>query len=198
PADARHERRRGSRRARREVRLAERRRRAVSWREDARAAENLDSQPPAPYNAPMDHPRRVCIVGASGKLGRYMVRHALDRGYEVVGVCREQSIPKLDEFADRIELHGGATDDREVVQKAVAGCDGVLVVLVPWGMNHYASGTALAVLDLASRDARLVFSSGWWPSRDGQDVYPWSVKRKLLLGRLARLARVVDLDDQAE
>ena len=28
---------------------------------------------------------RVCIVGASGKLGRYMVEHALDRGYEVVG-----------------------------------------------------------------------------------------------------------------
>ena len=24
------------------------------------------------------------MVGASGKLGRYMVQHALDRGYEVV------------------------------------------------------------------------------------------------------------------
>jgi NAD(P)-dependent dehydrogenase (short-subunit alcohol dehydrogenase family) len=35
---------------------------------------------------------RVCIVGASGKLGQYMVQHALDRGYEVVGVCREQSL----------------------------------------------------------------------------------------------------------
>jgi len=141
---------------------------------------------------------RVCILGASGKLGRYLVRHTLDHGYEVVGVCREQSISKLDEFADRIELHGGATDDREVIKKAVAGCDGVLVVLVPWGMNHYASGTAQAVLDLAPRDARLVFSAGWWPSRDGHDVYPWSVKRKVLLGRLARLARVVDLDDQVE
>ena len=151
-----------------------------------------------PANAPMSHPHRVCIVGASGKLGRYLVRHALDRGYDVVGVCREQSIPKLAEFADRIELHGGATDDREVIQKAVAGCDGVLVLLVPWGMNHYASGTAQAVLDLAPRDARLVFSTGWWPSRDGHDVYPWSVKRKVLLGRFAKLARVVDLDDQVE
>ena len=26
---------------------------------------------------------KVCIVGASGKLGQYMVQHALDRGYEV-------------------------------------------------------------------------------------------------------------------
>jgi putative NADH-flavin reductase len=32
---------------------------------------------------------RICIVGISGKLGRYMTQHALDRGYEVVGVCRE-------------------------------------------------------------------------------------------------------------
>jgi hypothetical protein len=40
--------------------------------------------------------KKVCIVGASGKLGQYMVQHALDRGYEVVGVCREESVAKLD------------------------------------------------------------------------------------------------------
>jgi putative NADH-flavin reductase len=28
---------------------------------------------------------RICIVGASGKLGKYMVQHALDRAYEVAG-----------------------------------------------------------------------------------------------------------------
>jgi putative NADH-flavin reductase len=39
---------------------------------------------------------RVCIVGASGKLGQYIVQQSLDRGYEVVGVCREQSVGKLD------------------------------------------------------------------------------------------------------
>ncbi len=44
---------------------------------------------------------KVCVVGASGKLGKYMVRHALDRGYEVVGVCREKSVGKLDEFGSR-------------------------------------------------------------------------------------------------
>ena len=82
---------------------------------------------------------RVCIVGASGKLGQYMVRHALDRGYEVVGVCREQSVGKLDRFEGRITVVPGATNDREVIKRAVAGCDGVLVVLAPWGVHQYAS-----------------------------------------------------------
>jgi putative NADH-flavin reductase len=27
---------------------------------------------------------KVCIVGASGKLGQYMVQHSLDRGYVLV------------------------------------------------------------------------------------------------------------------
>ena len=145
-----------------------------------------------------DRSGRVCVVGASGKLGRYLVRLSLDHGYEVVGVCREQSVSKLDEFRGQITIVPGSTDDRHVIEQATEGCAGVLVILAPWGMNHYASGTAQAVLDLAPSEARLVFSTGWYPSRDGKDVYPWAVKRKLLLARLARVARVIDLDDQVE
>ncbi|HET6869411.1 MAG TPA: NAD(P)H-binding protein, partial [Solirubrobacteraceae bacterium] len=142
---------------------------------------------------------RVCIVGASGKLGQYMVGHALDRGYEVVAVCREQSVGKLDAFRGRIEVVPGPTNDPDAIRRAVAGCDGVLVVLAPWGMRHYASGTAQAVLDHAPPDARLVFSCGWWPPRDHKDVYSWKVMAQVtIVGRLARLARVVDLDDQLE
>jgi hypothetical protein len=142
---------------------------------------------------------KVCIVGASGKLGQYMVRHALDRGYEVIGVCREQSVGKLGGFAGRITIVPGATNDRAVIGQAVAGCDGVLTVLVPWGIQNYASGTAQAVLDYAPRGARLVFSCGWHISRDGQDVYSrrfrWFVAA---FGWVARLLRVADLDDQVE
>ena len=92
---------------------------------------------------------RVCVVGASGKLGRYMIRHHLDRGYEVVGVCREKSVPKLDDLKGRIELVPGDTNDGSVIERAVKGCNGVLTVLVPWGRKRYASGTARAVLDYA-------------------------------------------------
>jgi hypothetical protein len=143
--------------------------------------------------------KKVCIVGASGKLGSYMVQHALDRGYEVVGVCREQSVGKLDEFKERITIIPGATNDREVIKKGVAGCDGVLTVLVPWGMDNYSSGTAQAVLDFAPPGARLIFSCGWHISMDGEDVYPLSLRiQEKLGGWIGRLFRMVDIDDQVE
>jgi len=142
---------------------------------------------------------RVCIVGASGKLGRYMVQHALDREYDVVGVCRQQSVEKLDTFKERITVIPGATNDPEVIKRALAGCDGVLVVLVPRGVHGYSTGTAQAVLDHAPPSARLVFSCGWHITRDGQDVYSRKLKAIVkVFGPLARLARFADLDDQVE
>jgi NAD(P)-dependent dehydrogenase (short-subunit alcohol dehydrogenase family) len=142
---------------------------------------------------------KVCVVGASGKLGQYMIQHALERGHEVVGVCRERSVPKLDAFRDRITIVPGPTDDPAVVARAVAGCAGVLVVLVPRGVHGYASGTAQAVLDHAPAGARLIFSCGWHITRDGQDVYSWKIQALVrVAGPIARLARFADLDDQVE
>jgi len=142
-------------------------------------------------------PRRVCIVGASGKLGQYMVQHALDRGYEVVAVCRAASVAKLDRFQGRITVMPGPTNDRDLIQRAVAGCDGVLTVLAPLGVRQYASTTAQAVLDFAPERARLVFSCGWHITRDGLDVYS---RLFLLVVRviswLARVLRYAELDDQ--
>jgi NAD(P)-dependent dehydrogenase (short-subunit alcohol dehydrogenase family) len=143
--------------------------------------------------------KRVCIVGISGKLGQYMVQHALDRGYEVTGVCRERSVGKLDRFKGRITVFPGATDDRRVIKQAVEGCDGVLTVLVPWGVHNYASGTAQAVLDHAQADARLIFSCGWHITRDGLDIYSWRIKAIVkYFGWAARKLRLADLDDQVE
>jgi hypothetical protein len=132
-------------------------------------------------------------------LGKYMVQHALARGYEVVGVCRKQSVGKLDAFKDRITIVPGATNDRDVIKEAVAECEGVLTVLVPWGVKQYSSGTAQAVLDFAEPGARLIFSCGWHITLDGKDVYSWKLKAFIkVFGKIARFLRLVELQDQVE
>lgn len=142
---------------------------------------------------------RVCIVGASGKLGQYMVQHCLDRGYDVVGVCRSKSIGKLDSFKDRIQIFPGNTNDRELIKKAVSGCKAVLTVLVPWGVQQYSSGTAQAVMDFAEPGARLIFSCGWHISKDGKDVYSWKFKAALkFFSRIGKLFGMLEIDDQVE
>lgn len=141
--------------------------------------------------------KRVCIVGASGKLGQYMIRHCLERGYAINGVCRPESVGKLDWAKGRMTILPGRTNDRAVIEKAVAGCDGVLVVLAPWGVDDYASGTAQAVLDYAEPKARLVFSCGWHITKDGRDKYSLPFKMLVaILGFAVRLVRFADLNDQ--
>ena len=142
---------------------------------------------------------KVCIIGASGKLGQYMVQHCLDRGYEVVGVCRSKSVHKLDKFKNRISIVPGATNDRDVIKDAVGGCQAVLTVLVPWGVQQYSSGTAQAVLDFSDKETRLIFSCGWHISRDGKDVYSRKLKiQEKVFGFVGRVFRLVELDDQVE
>lgn len=143
------------------------------------------------------HRKRVCIVGISGKLGRYMTRHCLDRGYEVTGVCRAKSVHKLEEFGDRITVLPAATTDRAVVERAVAGCDAVLTVLAPWGVHDYASRTAKAVLELAPAGARLIFSCGWHVRATDADRYSRRFTATVgIASAVARFFRLADIDDQ--
>ena len=77
-----------------------------------------------------------------------MVQHALDRGYAIVAVCREQSARSS--TPSKIASRSLRRDQRSPVNRARRfRMDGVLVVLVPCGVHHYASGTAQAVLDYA-------------------------------------------------
>ena len=93
----------------------------------------------------------------------------------------------------------GATNDRRVIERALAGCDGVLTVLLPWGMDTYSSGTAQAVLDYAPPGARLCFSCGLHITRDGQDEYsPGFLAQVKISSLLGRLTRMVDINDQVE
>ncbi len=140
--------------------------------------------------------KRIAIIGISGKLGQLMAEHALARGYEVIGLCRPESVGKIDHLATRIELVTGKTSDPATIAATVKGCDGVLTVLVPWGIDGMATSTALGVLENAEPGARLVFSGGWHIRRDSRDRYPLlSRLTTWAFGRIAKLTRMADIDD---
>ena len=44
---------------------------------------------------------KIAIIGASGKLGLRLVETSLERGHQVVAVCRHGSIGKLADFEHR-------------------------------------------------------------------------------------------------
>lgn len=143
--------------------------------------------------------KKVCIIGASGKLGKYMVQHCLNKGYEVNTVCREKSAYKLNEFTDKITIFPGLTNDEKVIQQAVKGCTGILTVLVPWGVNDYSSGTANAVLKYSDPSARLAFSCGWHITKDGKDRFSKTFLFLLaVVGFIVKTLRLIDINDQVK
>jgi len=76
---------------------------------------------------------RVAIIGASGKTGICLVREALRRGCEVVGVCRDSSVGKLADFAASdgfTAVTAPVVSDEEMLIRALDGCDAVVAVLI--------------------------------------------------------------------
>jgi len=94
---------------------------------------------------------RLGIVGASRKLGQYLIKQALAQGHQIDRVCQRESVRKLDRFCDRITIFPEQSDDPLVIGEALAACDPALTVVVPWDVNGYSTGTAIAVWPAPSR-----------------------------------------------
>ena len=143
---------------------------------------------------------RVCVVGASGKLGRYMVRHCAGPGAR--GRRRVPRDQRRQARRVRRPDHGSCPERPTTARSSSGRSRAATACSSCWSRaasTAYSTGTAQAVLDHAEPGARLVFSCGWHITRDGQDVYSWKLKALVNIGgRLARLARFADLDDQVE
>jgi hypothetical protein len=101
-----------------------------------------------------------------------MVQQALDRGYEVVGVCRAESMGKLDAFTGRITVLPGPTSDREVIKRAVSGATSA-VVLVPRGVWVTTRDRPAVSTSRLPRASVLV----WLAITRMGATYPWKLKR---------------------
>ncbi|HEY5648176.1 MAG TPA: NAD(P)-binding oxidoreductase, partial [Nitrospiria bacterium] len=107
---------------------------------------------------------KVAIIGASGKTGTKLVRQSLERGYEVAAVCRDPSIGKLDEFSGRegfSVMTAPVVSDEATLTRALAGCDGVVAVLLAVRrLKTTELVRSLAKAAAANGVKRLVFTAG--------------------------------------
>lgn len=72
---------------------------------------------------------KIAIFGSTGRTGQYLVKQALERGYEVIAFAR--SPEKLDSQGDNLTVIQGDMQNPEDVKRAVAGADAVISVLGP-------------------------------------------------------------------
>ncbi|SBS34733.1 hypothetical protein MAQ5080_02958 [Marinomonas aquimarina] len=143
--------------------------------------------------------KHMVIIGASGKLGRYLVEEALAKHYRVTAVCRARSVHKLDIWRGLIDVVPAASDDYVVLSRILPKADVVITVLVPWGVSGYAQGTVETVLNFSKVGARLLFSCGWHIQFDERDQH--CPRQTLLihwLAKVMRWLRIADLQDQVE
>ncbi|MEM7008466.1 MAG: NAD(P)H-binding protein [Thermodesulfobacteriota bacterium] len=70
---------------------------------------------------------RVCILGASGGIGRYIVSKSLAMGYEVS--CQTRDADNLTQFSDQVRVYEFHPTDSERLSEFVAGADVVVFAL---------------------------------------------------------------------
>ncbi|QKW08571.1 NAD(P)H-binding protein [Streptomyces sp. NA04227] len=142
---------------------------------------------------------RLTVFGATGGVGREIVRQALTAGHKVTAVVRDPS--KLASGTPRLELVRADLSDPEALRPAVAGSDAVLSGLGARSRRDASAGvvtrltrSVLAAMEAEGRGRLLVVSAvpvGEAPAGQPlQDRLALKVIRSVLRATYADLARM--------
>ncbi|KAG2500720.1 hypothetical protein HYH03_001485 [Edaphochlamys debaryana] len=86
----------------------------------------LEVGPDADFQAPQAAYTTVLVVGATGRVGRILVRKLLLRGYTVKALFRNRAGVSKDAIPDSVEVVEGDVGDMATCQKAVRGVNKVI------------------------------------------------------------------------
>ncbi|KAJ0538032.1 putative cinnamoyl-CoA reductase [Helianthus annuus] len=81
--------------------------------------------------------RVVCVTGAGGFVGSWLVKHLLSKNYTVHGTVRNPMdekyghLKKLEKASEKLKLFKADLLDYESIRAAIAGCDGVFHTASP-------------------------------------------------------------------
>jgi putative NADH-flavin reductase len=78
---------------------------------------------------------RIAVFGATGGIGRFVVKHALSQGHEVRAYVRNPG--KLQLAHARLSVIAGELTDRAAIEKAISGCDAVISAIgIPLKLSY--------------------------------------------------------------
>ena len=75
---------------------------------------------------------KIGILGISGRVATRIMREALNRGHEVVGIDPVKG-PNVD---DAVDFHQLDMEDVEGIAQAIRGCDAYIFTVIPVLKNH--------------------------------------------------------------
>ena len=78
---------------------------------------------------------KIVIFGATGGIGRHAVRHALEKGYEVVAYVRNPQ--KMSMEHPRLTITKSVLTDYQAMRDAIRGCDAVVWLVGVSMVRHY-------------------------------------------------------------
>lgn len=135
----------------------------------------------------------ITILGATGFLGRHLVKQALGRGYQVRVLVRNPT--KLGALADQVEVVRGDVFDEKPLEEAVRGADAVLSAVGPPNYGTidpalYKRGMQSIVAVLDRQSVRRYIHTGGAVHPGGENE-AWSPGRRLLRLFLNLVARPV-------
>ncbi|EEC84805.1 hypothetical protein OsI_31871 [Oryza sativa Indica Group] len=138
-------------------------------------------------------PRRVCVTGAGGFIGSWLVNLLLSRGYFVHGTVRNPDDPKnaflkqLENATENLQLFKADVLDGGSLTAAFAGCEGVFHPATPKEMMAPAVKGTRNVLEACSAagvqklvvvsSIAAVFFNPSWPHDRPKDETSWSDKK---------------------
>lgn len=70
---------------------------------------------------------KIAVFGATGGIGKFVVKHALEKGYKVNAYVRNPN--KLQIESENLKVFVGQVSDYDKIKQSIDGCDAVIIAL---------------------------------------------------------------------
>ncbi|MEG1002951.1 MAG: SDR family oxidoreductase [Clostridium sp.] len=105
---------------------------------------------------------KIAVFGATGGIGKFIVKHALDQGYSVNAYVRNPE--RLKNIDNNLKIFVGEVYDFNKIKEAITNCDAVIIALgisMKWGYEDISSIEAHKNIIRAMKEANVKRLIDW-------------------------------------